>query len=141
MADMTELSARQLAARSPGESYQQMLTGRPNPVPAALRENTTTYLGSDNLSVDRHLSREFHELEVEKMWKRTWQVVCRRANFDAGIFFDDIARYPSVVTRTEAATSGATTTPACTGASCARTAAARANSNNPLPRLSLEPGR
>ena len=85
MADMTELSARQLAARSPGESYQQMLDRETNPVPAALRENTNTYLGSDNLSVDRYLSREFHELEVEKMWKRTWQVVCRESEIsDAG---------------------------------------------------------
>ncbi len=98
-----ELSAEQLAARSPGDSYQQMLDLEPNPVPSPLRENTNTYLGSDNLSVDRYLSREFHELEVEKMWKRTWQVVCRESEIpNAGDFFVyDIASLSVVVTRTE----------------------------------------
>jgi len=98
-----ELSPEQLAARSPGDSYQQMLDREPNPVPAPLRESTETYLGSDNLSVDRYLSREFHELEVEKMWKRTWQAVCRESEIPAAgdFFVYDIAGLSVVVTRTE----------------------------------------
>ena len=67
----------QSAARSPGPSYQDLLDQEVNPVPDCLRDNTNPYLGSENLSVDRYLSREFHEKEVEHVWKRTWQAVCR----------------------------------------------------------------
>ena len=103
MAKTAELTAEQLAARSCGDSYQDMLDLEENPVPAALRESTDTYLGSDNLAVDRYLSREFHDLEAEKMWRRTWQAVCRESEIDkAGDFFVyDITRYSVVVTRTE----------------------------------------
>ena len=98
------LSKEQSAARCPGESYQDLLDRESNPVPAALRESTNTYLGSDRLSVDRYLSREFHDLEVQKMWTRTWQVVCRESELaDPGSYFVyDIARYSIVVTRTDA---------------------------------------
>ena len=104
MNNKTTDSAGRAPARSPGDSYQQMLDREPNPVPAPLRESTNTYLGSDNLSVDRYLSREFHELEVEKMWRRTWQAVCRESEIaNAGDFFVyDIARFSIVLTRTEA---------------------------------------
>lgn len=99
----SKLTEEQLAARSGGESYQQMLDKEPNPVPAVLRESTETYLGSDNVSVDRYLSREFHDLEVEKMWNRTWQATCRESEIpDAGDFYVyDIAKYSMVITRTE----------------------------------------
>ena len=40
-------------ARSPGPSYQDLLDEEINPVPDCLRENTNSYLGSENLSVDR----------------------------------------------------------------------------------------
>ncbi|MEM8496722.1 MAG: aromatic ring-hydroxylating dioxygenase subunit alpha [Pseudomonadota bacterium] len=96
-------SDAQVFARSSGESYQQMLDKEPNPVPDALRENTNTYLGSEPLSVDRYLSREYHDLEVAKMWNRTWQAVCRETELaEAGSFTTyDIASYSLFVTRTE----------------------------------------
>jgi len=98
-----KLTEEQLAARSPGDSYQQMLDWETNPVPQALRENTQTYLGSSNLSVDRYLKREFHDLEVEKMWSRTWQAACRETEIaNPGDFHVyDIAQHSIVVTRTE----------------------------------------
>ena len=91
------------APRCPGTSYQALLDGETNPVPASLRENTNPYLGSDNLSVDRYLSREFHELEVEHVWQRTWQAVCRETEIgDPGdTFVYDITRFSIIVTRTE----------------------------------------
>ena len=104
MNKIVELTAEQLAARSAGDSYQQMLDRETNPVPASLRESTETYLGSDNLSVDRYLSREFHDLEVEKMWSRTWQATCRESEIaNVGDFFVyEIAGQSMVITRTEA---------------------------------------
>ncbi len=64
-------------ARSPGISYQQLLDTDTRPVPAVLRKENGVFLGSDDLPKDRYLSREFHELEVEKVWKRVWQMACR----------------------------------------------------------------
>ncbi|MEH6588630.1 MAG: aromatic ring-hydroxylating dioxygenase subunit alpha [Halioglobus sp.] len=103
MTNIKELTPDQLAARSVGESYQEMLDKETNPVPDALRESTNTYLGSDSLSVDRYLSREFHDLEVEKMWNKTWQAVCRESEIDKSgdYFVYDITKYSIVVTRTE----------------------------------------
>ena len=70
-------------------------------MPDCLRENTNPYLGSDNLSVDRYLSREFHELEVEHVWRRTWQAVCRETELansgDTQVY--DIVRFSIIVTR------------------------------------------
>ena len=65
-----------------------MLDKESNPVPDALRETTNTYLGSDRLSVDRYISREFHDLEVDKMWNRTWLAACRESELaESGNFF------------------------------------------------------
>jgi phenylpropionate dioxygenase-like ring-hydroxylating dioxygenase large terminal subunit len=104
MNDMSDLTKEQIAERSRGESYQEMLDKESNPVPDSLRENTNTYLGSDRLSVDRYLSREFHDLEVEKMWSKTWQAACRESEIakSGDYFVYDIATYSIVVTRTEA---------------------------------------
>ena len=92
-----------LAARSPGPSYQDLLDREINPVPDSLRENTNPYLGSTNLSVDRYLTREFHEQEVEHVWQRTWQAVCRETEIaepgDTHVY--DIVRFSIVVCRDE----------------------------------------
>jgi phenylpropionate dioxygenase-like ring-hydroxylating dioxygenase large terminal subunit len=89
--------------RFPGRSYQDLLDDELNPVPACLRENTRPYLGSEPLSVDRYLSRDFHELEVEHVWQRTWQAVCRETEVagagDTHVY--DIARFSIIVCRTE----------------------------------------
>lgn len=103
MSRSIELDDGQIVARSGGESYQEMLDKEVNPVPDSLRESTNTFLGSDRLSVDRYLSREFHDLEVEKMWNRTWQAACRETEIakTGDYFVYDIAGYSIVLTRTE----------------------------------------
>jgi phenylpropionate dioxygenase-like ring-hydroxylating dioxygenase large terminal subunit len=65
------------AARSPGITYQQLLDTDTHPVPAVLRLESPRYLGSADVSIDRYISREFHELEKAKLWSRVWQYVCR----------------------------------------------------------------
>ena len=96
-------TSEDILARSPGPSYQDLLDREVNPVPDCLRENTKPYLGSENLSVDRYISREFHEKEVEHVWQRTWQAVCRETEIaaagDAHIY--DIVRFSILVCRTE----------------------------------------
>ena len=53
-------------AHSPSYSYQDLLDRESNPVPESLREDTQTYLGSDDLPVERWTSREFFEAEVSE---------------------------------------------------------------------------
>ncbi len=67
------------SARSPGASYQGLLTSdsRPENVPVVLRWHSNEFLGSADIPRERYVSREFYELERERMWKRTWQVACR----------------------------------------------------------------
>lgn len=66
-------------ARSPGLSYQDLLNAdsRPENVPAVLRWQSWEYLGDADIPRERYTSREFHELEKERLWKRVWQVACR----------------------------------------------------------------
>ena len=74
---MTTVDGRFGAARSPGISYQHLLDTDTRPVPAVLRLEHPWYGGCDDKDVDRYTSREFHDLEIERMWKRVWQMACR----------------------------------------------------------------
>jgi phenylpropionate dioxygenase-like ring-hydroxylating dioxygenase large terminal subunit len=40
-------------------------------------EESFVDLGSGDLAKERYFSREFHDLEVQRMWKRVWQMACR----------------------------------------------------------------
>ena len=64
-------------ARSPGITYQQLLDADTKPVPVALRREYPRYLGSDDMSIDRYISKDYHDKEVERLWKRVWQFACR----------------------------------------------------------------
>ncbi len=60
-----------------GVSYQELLDTDTRKVPAILREVTHSDLGTRDVPVERYTSRAFHDLEVEKLWKRVWQMACR----------------------------------------------------------------
>ena len=104
MASDKSAGGSDVPARPPGRSYQDLLDEEVNPVPTCLRENTRPDLGSGNLSVDRYLSREFHELEIAHVWQRTWQAVCRETEVGrpGDTFVYDITRFSIIVTRTQA---------------------------------------
>ena len=63
--------------RSPGTSVQEYLDHDARPVPAVLRYDINEDLGTEPLDVERFISREWHDREVEKVWRRVWQMVCR----------------------------------------------------------------
>ncbi|MET0660760.1 MAG: aromatic ring-hydroxylating dioxygenase subunit alpha [Steroidobacteraceae bacterium] len=46
-------------------------------VPAFLTKESSPNMGSAKIPPERYTSHEFHRQEVEKLWKRTWQVVGR----------------------------------------------------------------
>lgn len=63
-------------ARCPGLSVQDWLDRDSRPVPEQLRWESHEDLGSDPIDPRRYLSREFHDLEVERMWRKVWQLAC-----------------------------------------------------------------
>ncbi len=63
--------------RSAGISYQQLLDSDTRPVPEVLRLESARELPVVRVPLERYTSREFHDLEVEKVWKRVWQFACR----------------------------------------------------------------
>ncbi|HEY2563484.1 MAG TPA: aromatic ring-hydroxylating dioxygenase subunit alpha [Acidimicrobiales bacterium] len=54
-----------------------MLNSEGRKVPDALRWESSVDLGVSAIPIKRYLSREFHELEVERVWRKTWQMACR----------------------------------------------------------------
>ena len=90
------------AARSPGISYQELLDTDTHEVPSSLREESSGYFGSDDMSVERYTSRAWHDKEVEHVWSRAWQFACREEHVpDVGDYVVyEIARSAFVVMRT-----------------------------------------
>jgi len=89
-------------ARSPGISYQELLDSDTRAVPDVLRLTSLRFLGSDDLPVERYTSRAWHQLEVERLWKRVWQFACREEDIpepgDYHVY--DIATMSFLVVRT-----------------------------------------
>ena len=70
-------SAEPSCPRSPGTSVQEYLDHDARPVPPVLRYDINDNLGTGRLDVERFTSREYHDREVTKMWRKVWQFVCR----------------------------------------------------------------
>ena len=88
--------------RSNGITYQELLDTDPYPVPEVLRLQSPKYLGSDDIPTSRFTSREWHEREVEQMWKRVWQFACREEQIPhvGSHIVYDIANLSFIVVRT-----------------------------------------
>jgi phenylpropionate dioxygenase-like ring-hydroxylating dioxygenase large terminal subunit len=74
---MTLVSPTARRGASPAISYQELLDTDTHPVPDWLRLESPIASGPTRVPISRYLSREFHDLEVEKVWRRVWQVACR----------------------------------------------------------------
>ncbi len=62
---------------APHPTYQELLDADTHPVPDVLRiENPPTDEPVD-VPVSRYTTKEWHDLEVEHLWSRVWQFVCR----------------------------------------------------------------
>ena len=64
-------------ARSPGLTYQDLLDRDSHEVPEVLRVQSPKFLGDADVSAARYTTKEWHDLEVERLWKRVWQMACR----------------------------------------------------------------
>ena len=66
----------QAGARSQGISYQALLDTDTHSAPKVLRLDSPMEPGFTRIPVERYTTRAFHDLEVEKVWKRAWQMAC-----------------------------------------------------------------
>jgi nitrite reductase/ring-hydroxylating ferredoxin subunit len=91
----------QTPARSRGVSYQQLLDDDSRPVPDVLRWQSPMPPGPSYVPIERYTSAEFHQVEVEKVWKRVWQMACREEDIPvAGDYLPyDIAGISILVVR------------------------------------------
>lgn len=71
------MTAPEAHARSSGLSYQALLDTDTRPVPEVLRWQSARELPAVRVPIARYTSRAFHDLEVEKVWKKVWQMACR----------------------------------------------------------------
>lgn len=88
--------------RSSGISYQRLLDTDTHPVPACLRTENPLELPTSEIPVARYISRDFFDLEVDKLWKRVWQMACREEDIPEvgdNIIYD-IAGMSFIVVRT-----------------------------------------
>jgi phenylpropionate dioxygenase-like ring-hydroxylating dioxygenase large terminal subunit len=58
------------------EKYHKLLAEESRPVPDSYRRDGRIPAGATTVPVEQFLSREFHDLEVEKVWMRAWQMAC-----------------------------------------------------------------
>ncbi len=63
--------------RSAGISYQELLDTDTKPVPPVLRAVSPPEAFVAEVPRSRYVSQAFHDLEMEKLWKRVWQMACR----------------------------------------------------------------
>ena len=57
--------------------YQSLLDEETRAVPESLRTTSTAPDTDTEVARERYFDREFHHLEVERMWRRVWQMACR----------------------------------------------------------------
>jgi len=75
-------------ARCPGPSAQDIIARDGDNPPPPLLEGAYEYLGSEDIPWSRYTSQAFYDLEMERMWTRTWQWACREEHIpDAGDYY------------------------------------------------------
>jgi phenylpropionate dioxygenase-like ring-hydroxylating dioxygenase large terminal subunit len=83
-------------------SYQDLLDTDTHEVPVSLRRTSTAQFDDTDIPVTRYTTREFHDLEVERLWRRVWQFACREEELPhVGSFVVyDIAHLSFIIMRT-----------------------------------------
>ncbi len=72
------MDAIRTATGQPGPYAQEIFANDRNPAPEVMRlESPALNLGLDDISIDRYISKAWHDREVEKVWRKTWQLACR----------------------------------------------------------------
>ena len=70
--------------RAPGQTVQEVLReDAVAPPEVLLREYPPNFVDNHEVSVDRYLTHEWHDLEVERVWRKVWQMACRLEELQA----------------------------------------------------------
>ena len=90
-------------ARSPGIAYQDLLKTDTHEVPEVLKLESPKFLGNEDFAKERFTTREWHDLEVEKVWKKVWQFACREEHlaYVGSYIVYDIAHLSYIVIRSD----------------------------------------
>lgn len=82
---------------------QEVLQSDTRPVPADLLDQSAVFLGDEDIDITRYTSRAFHDLEIEHVWKKVWQVACRERDIPepGDHILYDIGRELLIVVRTQ----------------------------------------
>jgi len=90
--------------RSAGISYNELLAQDSHPVREIMKIDAPMEPGPTKVPVERYYSKAFHDLEVEKVWKRVWQMACHEDDIpevgDYHVY--DIANLSFLIVRTGA---------------------------------------
>ena len=67
-----------ISDRRPKPSVQEVLATDTNPAPPLMRtESPADGWPTDDVSAERYFSKEWHDREVETVWRKCWQLACR----------------------------------------------------------------
>jgi len=90
--------------RSAGVSYQKLLDEDSHPVAKIFRVESPLPAGPTVVPAEQYYSKAFHDLEVEKVWKRVWQMACHEDDIPeiGDYLIYDIAHLSFLVVRTGA---------------------------------------
>ncbi len=75
--DIASLEGLNADQRAQIETYLGLLDNDSREVPDVYRWTSPMQGQALTVPVDRYTSREWHDLEVEKVWKKVWQMACR----------------------------------------------------------------
>ncbi len=90
-------------ARAQGPATSDMLKSDAIPPPEALLEQKYDFLGDEDIAVDRYISKDFFQREVDSLWPNSWQWACREEHIpDEGDNYTyDIGPYSVIIVRTD----------------------------------------
>ena len=90
--------------RSAGVTYQSLLDQDSHPVPDIMRVEQPLPPGPTRIDASIYYSREFHDLEVAKLWSKVWQMACHEDDIpEVGDYLPyNIAHLSFLVVRTAA---------------------------------------
>lgn len=90
-------------SRCPGPSTRDIILADGWKVPDVLVAESYSYLGSDDVPYARYTSPDMFRLEMEKLWPKVWQWVCREEHIpEAGDYITyDVGPYSFLIVRTE----------------------------------------
>ncbi len=90
-------------ARCPAPSVQQIVAADLNPPPAVLAHENYEFLGSEDIGYERYYDQAFFDAELEKVWGRTWQWVCREDHIpeSGDHYVYEVGPYSYIVVRQE----------------------------------------